>query len=81
MHTDGGINQTDTSSLVHTGGGSNQGQGKTEWTEVDGSPGKLKWRIYPIPSRGGEREDFLGPFLAGEIPAFLSLSISTINIC
>jgi hypothetical protein len=70
MHTDGGINQTDTSSLVHTGGGSNQG-----------SPGKLKWRIYPIPSRGGEREDFLGPFLAGEIPAFLSLSISTINIC
>jgi hypothetical protein len=46
-----------TLTLSCTGGGSNQGQGKTEWTEGDRCPGKLKWRVYPRPPRGGKRED------------------------
>jgi hypothetical protein len=74
--------------------GPNQGQGKTEWTEDDGSPGKVKWRLYPMPPRGGKREAlkrgkscrtsaehwFPGPLLVGEISALLSLSVSTINL-
>jgi hypothetical protein len=37
-----------------TGGVSNQGQGKTTWTEDDRSLGKLKWKVYPTPLREGK---------------------------
>jgi hypothetical protein len=39
-----------------TGEGSNQAQGKIAWIEGDKSAGTLKWRVYPTPPGGGERE-------------------------
>jgi hypothetical protein len=42
---------------VLTGRRSDQGQGKAVWTEGDRGLGKLKWRVYPMPSKGGERKD------------------------
>jgi hypothetical protein len=69
-------------------------EGKTVWPESDGRLGKLKWKAYPTPPRGGGgrilRREILGdiirlqipgPFLTGEVPALLPLSISTINLC
>jgi hypothetical protein len=49
----------DTSPYQAHGGGeeSSQGQGKTTWTGCDRSLGKLKWRVYHTPWRGGKRED------------------------
>jgi hypothetical protein len=43
---------------VLTGWESNQEQEKTMWTEGNRSLGKLKWRVYPMPPRGEEKEDF-----------------------
>jgi hypothetical protein len=49
------------------------------WTEGDGSPSKLKWRIYPTPPGGGERifkegnlEDVSGLLISASPPLWRS---------
>jgi hypothetical protein len=58
MHTDEGTNQRTLLTFMHMDRGYNQRQRRTMWTG-DGSPGKLKWSVYPTPPRGGEWVDDL----------------------